>query len=642
MCKMKTGIIYLFLLTCFFAGNISIPVNLESILKSGHYINKALAYEGSSIISNVLECEITAEDEIVPPDRLARPDKPVFEDGIAAWLQVENENCGYSLQLYKDDIPLSQPVIVAHGEELIYDFNNAFAGIGDYAVTVRALGNGEYADSEESEHSNSYSDYISQFNSINDMEGIQQALEDGRLMLSLVGYNALSPLGKYLAAEELLRGKGGGYEGREDIQAALDSEVSSLVILKSSVRSLIYVCNGTAVNSMEIVLKTDYGSISPIDDRLKVDSRISFNLSFTSDVIIKGFVGTKEGSSIGTITITAGSSHFWLSDFLNEEERPALNTKADKTESYTFVIENIPEELNNASMAVTLSTIASVPGHFEDAGGMWIDELSSDSIYVKIGSPEKPVEVYVDNEFKLGDPGWGAIRFNDIHDAVDYVPQEGIVHIGKDTYYLTDPLHKQLIINKKVTIKGEGKDSTTLYVYSAPYNVLGAIYVDNTTGFNLYDLTIDGGNKSFTYAVYATGGHVDIENVRIKNINNDSYGTGIRINNNTSGYPDMLSVNGCSFENISRYGVFVSGAQADIGTRYGNTFTGGYTAYSKENDSQSAIYVSGGEVNIENNHISGYKKPDSAGIYIASGTVRVNDNTITDCTVDIRGEVQKQ
>ncbi len=98
-------------------------------------------------------CAVTAEGTgTVEPLALDKPDKPVLENGIAAWAATANENNGYRLQLYKEGV-LQTTVDIAHGAERKYNLAENMLDPGSYTVTVTARGLGLYSDSPESEPS---------------------------------------------------------------------------------------------------------------------------------------------------------------------------------------------------------------------------------------------------------------------------------------------------------------------------------------------------------------------------------------------------------------------------------------------------------------------------------------------------------
>jgi hypothetical protein len=64
------------------------------------------------------------------------------------------------------------------------------------------------------------------------------------------------------------------------------------------------------------------------------------------------------------------------------------------------------------------------------------------------GSPaiaQPPGEVWVDDDFNSGTPGWNVTRFAVIQDGVDTVTSGGTVHVAAGTY------DEQVVIDKMLT-----------------------------------------------------------------------------------------------------------------------------------------------------------------------------------------------
>jgi hypothetical protein len=69
------------------------------------------------------------------------------------------------------------------------------------------------------------------------------------------------------------------------------------------------------------------------------------------------------------------------------------------------------------------------------------------------GSPavaQAPGEVWVDDDFNSGTPGWNVTRFALIQDGVAAVASEGTVHVAAGTY------DEQVVMNKALTLQGAG------------------------------------------------------------------------------------------------------------------------------------------------------------------------------------------
>jgi pectin methylesterase-like acyl-CoA thioesterase len=69
------------------------------------------------------------------------------------------------------------------------------------------------------------------------------------------------------------------------------------------------------------------------------------------------------------------------------------------------------------------------------------------------GSPamaQPPGEVWVDDDFNSGTPGWNVTRFAVIQDGVDAVTNGGTVHVAAGIY------DEQVVIDKRLTLQGAG------------------------------------------------------------------------------------------------------------------------------------------------------------------------------------------
>ena len=117
------------------------------------------------------------------------------------------------------------------------------------------------------------------------------------------------------------------------------------------------------------------------------------------------------------------------------------------------------------------------------------------------GSPvmaQAPVQVWVDDDFNAGTPGWNATRFAIIQDGVDAVIGGGTVNVAAGTY------DEQVVIDKMLTLRGVG--ATTVVKPSA----------DNLTqAFN--GLFWSGGTKNIAGIIVAaaSGGSATIENLKV-------------------------------------------------------------------------------------------------------------------------------
>lgn len=117
------------------------------------------------------------------------------------------------------------------------------------------------------------------------------------------------------------------------------------------------------------------------------------------------------------------------------------------------------------------------------------------------GSPvmaQAPGEVWVDDDFNSGTPGWNVTRFALIQDGVDAVTSGGTVHVAAGTY------DEQVVIDKMLKLQGAG--ASTVVKPSA----------DNVTqAFN--GLFWSGGTKNIAAIIVADvpGSSVTIENLKV-------------------------------------------------------------------------------------------------------------------------------
>lgn len=240
--------------------------------------------------------------------------------------------------------------------------------------------------------------------------------------------------------------------------------------------------------------------------------------------------------------------------------------------------------------------------------------------------------VYVGNEYDENTPGWGKTRFNNIPEAFAAVPEGGTMNIEAGTY----ELKQRLSISKDIDIKGAGMKDTIIELHTGS---AGAIDAGSGAVFNMSGLTIDGLGQNIPYAIFVNGANANVCDVRIKNIDVNNGGRGIKVDS-TPSMKGGITVDSCDFESISKYGVAVYGTNLNPnGTSakiLNSSFTGGCNNNRTPANDQSAIYVYGQvDAEIFNNNIKDYKSTDSSGIYIGSGDASIRDNTIEGCTAGI-------
>jgi parallel beta-helix repeat protein len=83
-----------------------------------------------------------------------------------------------------------------------------------------------------------------------------------------------------------------------------------------------------------------------------------------------------------------------------------------------------------------------------------------------LGDPETPVletrdklplfAVFVDDDFNESTPDWNTTRFNKIQEAINAVPENGVVNVYSGVY------HETVVINKTINLVGEDKYTTII------------------------------------------------------------------------------------------------------------------------------------------------------------------------------------
>jgi len=116
-----------------------------------------------------------------------------------------------------------------------------------------------------------------------------------------------------------------------------------------------------------------------------------------------------------------------------------------------------------------------------------------------------PTEVWVDDDFTAGTPGWGLTHFATIQNGINAVAESGTVNVAAGTY------NEDVTINKSLTLVSvAGKDNTIINGQSTGYT--GAVVVTSGTS----DVTIGDTGKGFTVngagqaAIYVVGSNGSI------------------------------------------------------------------------------------------------------------------------------------
>lgn len=202
---------------------------------------------------------------------------------------------------------------------------------------------------------------------------------------------------------------------------------------------------------------------------------------------------------------------------------------------------------------------------------------------------QAPSEVWVDDDFGPGTPGWNVTRFASIRHGVAAVASGGTVNVAAGTY------PEQVVISKAVTLQGAG-----------PTTVIKPSAANLTTV--LTGLFWQGGTKDIASAVVAnvSAGSVIIKNLRIDQslVTSKPTGAGCLAGifyRETGGSVHTVTIDGTgAWSGTDRaYGLYVSAAATPVSVE----ITGCRIA----NVDANAIEVMGGKVtaNISHNTITG-------------------------------------
>jgi hypothetical protein len=263
------------------------------------------------------------------------------------------------------------------------------------------------------------------------------------------------------------------------------------------------------------------------------------------------------------------------------------------------------------------SFLFGIRGNSDGANGLWYAQPI----------PEPVTEVWVDDDYDSGTPGWGVTHFDKIQDGINAVTGS-VVHVAAGEY--DEPLDIDGVTDLEII--GEDKDttiiksSTTLGWNVGGYGTtrLTVVRIVNSTDVSLKNLTIDcdliKGNSR--YGVFGWDSSITVDNCILKNISVlDSSGgyTEIMSYFRASGYSDesraAVNITNCTFIDAGRVGIVTHDyLTADIS---GNTF------YKTFDDFGYAVELgSMSNGSITGNKIYGYDIPaasdgsSAAGLYI--------------------------
>jgi hypothetical protein len=272
---------------------------------------------------------------------------------------------------------------------------------------------------------------------------------------------------------------------------------------------------------------------------------------------------------------------------------------------------------------------------------------------------QPPGEVWVDDDFDSGTPGWNVTRFAVVKNGIDAVTSGGTVHVAAGTY------DEQVVIEKTLTLQGAGVTTvikpsagnltqvfTGLFWSGGTRNVAGIIVADVTGGSSvtIENLKVDeslvttkpAGADCLAGIFYReTGGLIDtvtIAGTGAWSSSDKAYGIYLSAATN----PVSVEITGSRITNVDTNGIEVMGNKLTANINH-NTITG---RGSVTDEVQNGVNVGRDAVatvnyNAISNLIYQPKTSWAAGIMFyhhVSPTGRsatANNNTITNCQIGI-------
>ncbi len=227
------------------------------------------------------------------------------------------------------------------------------------------------------------------------------------------------------------------------------------------------------------------------------------------------------------------------------------------------------------------------------------NEVTAEALWGLDAAGAEISEVWVDDDFTSATPGWGITHFASIQDGIDAV-DGSTVHVAAGTY------EEQLNIDKVIEIAGAGKALTTILspvtltdYYTTSADNYPVVFVHDTDGVNIHDLTVDGagrGNANYRFmgvAFYNAGGTLqDCDVVGIE----DTPFSGSQHGNAIYAWDDIapahtVNVIDCAVSDFQKNGITLNGSQC-TGHVEGCTVTGkGPTPITAQNGIQLAYGV---------------------------------------------------
>ena len=238
----------------------------------------------------------------------------------------------------------------------------------------------------------------------------------------------------------------------------------------------------------------------------------------------------------------------------------------------------------------------------------------------------KTPEVNAQEIITVGPGGPPLYNFSKIKDAIVFANESDIIHVYSGTYT------ENIVINKPITINGDGSGSTVLISANSKKNTIEvtSIYV-NISGFTIKNL---GGTYACVW-LNSTNNCL-ISNNYIQNgengvyLTNSNYNTitGNTIENNKNGINLYISnTNTIKNNNIQKnniYGVFISHSTEN--TVYLNDFSNNYGSNSRDDENNNWDYNSQGNYWDDYNDYDSNKDGIGDNPYLISGNGGSKDN----------------
>lgn len=209
------------------------------------------------------------------------------------------------------------------------------------------------------------------------------------------------------------------------------------------------------------------------------------------------------------------------------------------------------------------------------------NELTGEALWGIDTASSEITEVWVDATYTSATPGWGITHFASIQDGIDAV-SGSTVNVAAGTY------EEQLNIDKPVEIAGAGKALTTVLspvtltdYYTTSANNYPVVYIHDTDGVNIHDLTVDGagrGNANYRFmgvAFYNAGGTLqdcDVLHIEDTPFSGSQHGNAIYAWNDVVPAHSVTVID-CAVSDFQKNGITLNGSQC-TGHVEGCTVTG--------------------------------------------------------------------